>query len=151
VRARGLSPELARAPGPSAQSPAGIADPQCRRAGEVPIPAQNDFMAGIASGEIDTEAKKQKLREAYAEELLKRSPEWENLQVSLVAGGAMPRRLPLPLCCLGRFESLLMDDDRRMIRNALVEIYHVLVHEPDASGRCRLADRGPFGRSVETV
>ena len=48
-------------------------------------------MAGIASGEIDTEAKKQKLREAYAEELLKRSPEWENLQVSLVAGGGRCR------------------------------------------------------------
>ena len=48
--------------------------------------AQNDMMARIASGEIDTEAKKEKLLEAYAEELLRRSPEWENLQVSVVAG-----------------------------------------------------------------
>ena len=43
-------------------------------------------MARIASGEIDTEHKKKKLLEAYAEELLSKYPEWENLQVSLVAG-----------------------------------------------------------------
>ncbi|EKJ95497.1 recombinase [Bradyrhizobium lupini HPC(L)] len=48
--------------------------------------AQNYMMTRIASGEIDTEAKKEKLLEAYAEELLRRSPEWENLQVSVVAG-----------------------------------------------------------------
>ncbi len=48
--------------------------------------AQNDFMARIASGEIDTEAKKEKLLEAYSEELLRRFPEWVNLQVSVVAG-----------------------------------------------------------------
>ena len=48
--------------------------------------AQNDFMARLASGELDTEAKKEKLLKAYAEELLKVAPEWENLQVSLVAG-----------------------------------------------------------------
>ncbi len=48
--------------------------------------AQNDLMSRIASGEIDTEHKKKKLLEAYAEELLKRFPEWENLQVSVVAG-----------------------------------------------------------------
>ncbi|WP_454284811.1 recombinase family protein [Rhizobium leguminosarum] len=48
--------------------------------------AQNDLMARIASGEIDTEAKKEKLLGAYAEELLRKSPEWENLQVSVVAG-----------------------------------------------------------------
>jgi ribosomal protein S3AE len=40
----------------------------------------------IASGEIDTEHKKKKLLEAYAEELLRKYPEWENLQVSVVAG-----------------------------------------------------------------
>ena len=48
--------------------------------------AQNDLMTHIASGEIDTEHKKEKLLEAYAEELLSKYPEWENLQVSLVAG-----------------------------------------------------------------
>ena len=48
--------------------------------------AQNDLMARIASGEIDTEHKKKKLLEAYAEELLRKYPEWENLQVSVVAG-----------------------------------------------------------------
>ncbi|MBY5625909.1 recombinase family protein [Rhizobium leguminosarum] len=48
--------------------------------------AQNDLMTRIASGEIDTEAKKEKLLEAYAEELVRKYPEWENLQVSVVAG-----------------------------------------------------------------
>ncbi|QWW75472.1 recombinase family protein [Agrobacterium pusense] len=48
--------------------------------------AQNDLMAKIASGEIDTEAKKQKLLDAYAEELRCKYPEWANLQVSVVAG-----------------------------------------------------------------
>ena len=48
--------------------------------------AQNDLLARIASGEIDTETKRKKLLEAYAEELLVRFPEWENLQVSVVAG-----------------------------------------------------------------
>ena len=36
--------------------------------------------------EIDTEHKKKKLLEAYAKELLRKFPEWENLQVKLVAG-----------------------------------------------------------------
>ncbi|MGO7177958.1 hypothetical protein ACCT06_29330 [Rhizobium ruizarguesonis] len=48
--------------------------------------AQNDLMAKIASGEIDTEAKKQKLLDAYAEALKSKYPEWANLQVSVVAG-----------------------------------------------------------------
>ena len=48
--------------------------------------AQNDFMARMASGELDTENKRKKLLEAYAEELLRTYPEWENLQVSVVAG-----------------------------------------------------------------
>ncbi|MBW9075774.1 recombinase family protein [Agrobacterium deltaense] len=48
--------------------------------------AQNDLMSRIASGEIDTEHKKKKLLEAYAEELLRKFPEWENLQLSVVAG-----------------------------------------------------------------
>ena len=40
----------------------------------------------IASGEIDTEEQKEKLLEAYAEELLRKYSEWENLQMSVVAG-----------------------------------------------------------------
>ena len=47
---------------------------------------QNDFMTRLASGEIDTEAKQQKLLDAYAEELSRKYGEWENLQVSVVAG-----------------------------------------------------------------
>ncbi|MFC6448379.1 hypothetical protein ACFP77_22740, partial [Shinella zoogloeoides] len=63
--------------------------------------AQNDLMARIASGEIDTEHKKKKLLEAYAEELLRKYPEWENLQVSVVAGAGFhlcpnfPRSVPV--------------------------------------------------------
>ncbi|RSC38670.1 recombinase family protein [Agrobacterium sp. FDAARGOS_525] len=48
--------------------------------------AQNDMMARIASGEIDTEHKKKKLLDSYEEELRRKYPEWENLQVSVVAG-----------------------------------------------------------------
>ena len=44
------------------------------------------LLTRIASGEIDTEHKKKKLLEAYAEELLRKYPEWENFQVSVVAG-----------------------------------------------------------------
>ena len=35
---------------------------------------------------MDDEAKKNKLIEAYMDELSRKLPEWENLQVSLVAG-----------------------------------------------------------------
>jgi hypothetical protein len=49
-------------------------------------------MSRIASGEIDTEAKKEKLLEAYAEELLRKFPKWENLQVSVVAGAGFDLR-----------------------------------------------------------
>jgi deoxyadenosine/deoxycytidine kinase len=48
--------------------------------------AQNDLLARIASGEIDTEAKRRKLLSDYAEELLRKYPEWQNIQVSVVAG-----------------------------------------------------------------
>ena len=47
--------------------------------------AQNDLLPRIASGEIVTEQKRKKLLSEYAEELLKKFPEWENLQVSVVA------------------------------------------------------------------
>ena len=48
--------------------------------------AGNDLMAGIASGEIDTQAKRKKLLDRYGEELNYKCSEWSNLQVSLVAG-----------------------------------------------------------------
>ncbi len=48
--------------------------------------AQSDLMARMASGEIDTDAKKNKLIEAYIDEMSRKLPEWENLQVSLVRG-----------------------------------------------------------------
>ena len=48
--------------------------------------AENDLMTRMASGEIDTEAKKQKLLAGYAEELSRKRVEWQQIQVSLVAG-----------------------------------------------------------------
>ena len=48
--------------------------------------AQNDFMARLASGELDTAAQRKKLLDAYMEELSRKYGEWENLRVSLVAG-----------------------------------------------------------------
>ncbi len=62
--------------------------------------AQNDLMARIASGEIDTEQKRKKLLDAYAEELRCKYPEWENLQVSVVAGARLePASTPAVICC----------------------------------------------------
>ncbi len=48
--------------------------------------AGNDLMARIASGEIDTEAKRKKLLDQYGEELKSKYLEWSNLRVSVVAG-----------------------------------------------------------------
>ncbi|MBU0557929.1 MAG: hypothetical protein KKF13_18390 [Alphaproteobacteria bacterium] len=48
--------------------------------------AQNDLMTRMASGEIDTEAKKQKLLAGYAEELSRKRVECQEIQVTLVAG-----------------------------------------------------------------
>ncbi|UHS64308.1 recombinase family protein [Agrobacterium vaccinii] len=48
--------------------------------------AGNDLMARIGSGEIDTEAKRKKLLDQYGEELERKYLEWENLQISVVAG-----------------------------------------------------------------
>ncbi len=45
-----------------------------------------DVLARQLPGGIDREAKKQKLIEAYIDELSRKLPEWENLQVLLVAG-----------------------------------------------------------------
>ena len=44
-----------------------------------------NVLARQLSGQIDGEAKKQKLLKAYAEEFSRRFPKWENLQVSLAA------------------------------------------------------------------
>ena len=45
-----------------------------------------DLMARIASGEIDTEAKRKKLLDRYGEELERKYSEWSNLQGCVVAG-----------------------------------------------------------------
>lgn len=46
----------------------------------------HDFEMRAAAGELDTEVKRKKLLDAYAEELDVRRGEWSNLQVSVVAG-----------------------------------------------------------------
>ena len=48
--------------------------------------AQNDLILRIASGEIDTDAKRKKLLDCYGEELTSRYLEWGNLPIFLVAG-----------------------------------------------------------------
>ena len=45
-----------------------------------------DFVERLEAGELDSEETKQILIDIYLEELFERFPEWENLQVSLVAG-----------------------------------------------------------------
>ena len=45
-----------------------------------------DFMDRIEAGELDSEEKKEMMLDIYREELLERFPEWENLQMSVVAG-----------------------------------------------------------------
>ena len=54
-----------------------------------------DFIAKLKAGELDTEQKQKKLLEPYAEELKGKYPEWENLQVSVVAGACNQRFLRL--------------------------------------------------------
>ena len=46
---------------------------------------------------------------------------------------------------------LLVDDDAGVLRHAGVEVDHVLVHQADATGGDRLADRTPFRISVQAV
>ncbi len=48
--------------------------------------AQNDLLSRIASGEIDTDAKRKKLLYQYGEELKSKYVEWSSLQMSVVAG-----------------------------------------------------------------
>ena len=47
---------------------------------------RHDYLEKRRAGELETEAQKQKLLEAYAEELLLKRLEWQNIQVSVVAG-----------------------------------------------------------------
>jgi hypothetical protein len=54
-----------------------------------------DFIDKLEAGELDTEQKQKKLLDAYAEELKGKYPEWENLQVSVVAGARNQRFLRL--------------------------------------------------------
>ncbi|PDT75456.1 Site-specific recombinase and resolvase superfamily protein [Sinorhizobium sp. BJ1] len=46
----------------------------------------HDYLARHESGELDTELKRKKLLDAYAEELSVKRLEWQNIQVSVVAG-----------------------------------------------------------------
>ncbi|GGB13925.1 resolvase [Brucella endophytica] len=46
----------------------------------------HDYLARIGTGELETDAKRKKLLDAYAEELSVKRLEWENIQVSVVAG-----------------------------------------------------------------
>src|SRR5690606_20886463 len=46
---------------------------------------------------------------------------------------------------------LLPDDDAGLVGYALVEVDHVLVHQPNTAGRDRLADGIPFRRAVQPV
>jgi hypothetical protein len=45
-----------------------------------------DFVERLEAGELDSEEKREIMLDIYREELLERFPEWENLQVSVVAG-----------------------------------------------------------------
>ena len=45
-----------------------------------------DFMERLEAGELDSEEKREIMLDIYREELLERFPEWENLQMSVVAG-----------------------------------------------------------------
>src|SRR3954467_11112921 len=45
----------------------------------------------------------------------------------------------------------LSDDDLRADFGAVIKIDDVLVHEPDAARRHRLADREPFRRAMQAV
>ena len=47
---------------------------------------QHNYLEKLRAGELDTEQKRKKLLDAYAEELSVRRLEWVNIQVSVVAG-----------------------------------------------------------------
>ena len=48
--------------------------------------ARHDYLEKLRAGELDTGHKKKKLLDAYAEELSVKRLEWQNIQVSVVAG-----------------------------------------------------------------
>ena len=47
---------------------------------------RHDYLEKLRAGELQTEAQKQKLLDTYAEELSVKRLEWQNIQVSVVAG-----------------------------------------------------------------
>lgn len=47
---------------------------------------RHDYLEKRRAGELETEAQKQKLLDAYAEDLSVKRLEWQNIQVSVVAG-----------------------------------------------------------------
>ncbi len=47
---------------------------------------RHDYLERLRAGELDTEQKRKKLLDAYAEELSVKRLEWQNIQVSVVAG-----------------------------------------------------------------
>ena len=47
---------------------------------------RHDYLEKLRAGELDVETKRKKLLDAYAEELSVRRLEWQNIQVSVVAG-----------------------------------------------------------------
>lgn len=47
---------------------------------------QHDYVEKLRDGELDTEQRQKKLLDAYAEELSVKRLEWQNIQVSVVAG-----------------------------------------------------------------
>ena len=65
-----------------------------------------DFVERLEAGELDSEEKREIMLDIYREELLERFPEWENLQVSVVAGAGFNRwhKTGLPLGFLGSGE-----------------------------------------------
>ncbi|ULJ74171.1 hypothetical protein [Rhizobium gallicum] len=56
---------------------------------------RHDYLERLRAGELDTEHKRRKLLDAYAEELSMKRLEWQNIQVSVVAGARNTRILRL--------------------------------------------------------
>ncbi|EMS97448.1 recombinase [Agrobacterium tumefaciens str. Cherry 2E-2-2] len=56
---------------------------------------QHDYLEKLRAGELDTEQKRKKLLDAYAEEISVTRLEWQNIQVSVVAGARNTRFLRL--------------------------------------------------------
>jgi len=52
---------------------------------------RHDYLEKLCAGELDTEAQKQKLLEAFAEERSRKRLEWQNIQVSMVLWSGFER------------------------------------------------------------